>query len=356
MTLGSVILGLLILLVVAIDVLVTTLTVGGGGGPLTSRVSKGLWEVALRIHRQRSSHRLLLVTSWIIVTQTALLWFGLTWVGWVLLFSATESAVVKATTQQPAGIVERIYFVGYTLSTLGLGDYQPQGVVWQIATAVAAANGFFLVTLAIAYLLPVVSAATQKRQLAVYISSLGGTAEDILIRAWNGKDFGQFDQHLINLTSQITLQGESHLAYPILHYFHGIERSRVMVQSFVVLDEALTLLQYGVKEPHQLDPAAVGPLRRSNAAFIKTIRSAYIEAASENPPLPSLEPLRKEGIPTVSDQEFFAATKHLTLRRRLLLALIQNDGWTWDAVASMQTTNRATSLDDETLIDDVVLH
>lgn len=355
MTLGLVVLGLLFLLVVTVDVLLTTLTVGGGG-PLTSRVSKGLWEIALRIHRQHSNHRLLLMTGWIIVVGTPILWFILTWLGWVLLFNATEFAVVKSTTQQPAGIAERVYFVGYTISTLGLGDYKPQGLIWQYATAVASVSGFFLITLAIAYLLPVVAAATQRRQLAVYISSLGGTAEDILIRAWNGKDFGQFDQHLINLASQISLQGERHLTYPILHYFHSLERSRVIAQSFVVLDEALTLLKYGVKKPHQPDPASLGPVRRANTAFLKTVRSAYIKPASQNPPLPSLEQLRNTGIPTVSDREFFAATKHLTRRRRLLLALIQNDGWTWDVVVSMQTTNRATSLDDGTLVNDVVLH
>ncbi|MEQ9484433.1 MAG: hypothetical protein RIG27_19410 [Coleofasciculus sp. F4-SAH-05] len=48
-----------------------------------------------------------------------------------------------------------------------------EGAVWQIATAIASVNGFFLVTLAIAYLLPVVSAATQQRQLAVYLVGIG---------------------------------------------------------------------------------------------------------------------------------------------------------------------------------------
>ncbi|MFP4121119.1 ion channel [Coleofasciculus sp.] len=354
MSILLVISGLLILIVVSIDVLITTLTVGGGG-PLTSRISAWLWKIALTIHRWRSHHRLLVVTGWIVLVSVAVLWFVLTWMGWTLLFSADETAVVTPK-KLPATTLERIYFVGYTISTLGMGSYSPQGAVWQVATAIASVNGFFLVTLAIAYLLPVVSAATQQRQLAVYISALGGTADEILVRAWNGEDFGQFDQHLIALTPMLAQQGERHLTYPILHYFHSIERSRSIKLSLVALDEALTILEYGVKKSNQPDPAALGAARRASAAYLKTLKSAYLKPASQNPPLPSLERLRRQGIPTVSDRQFWDATKQVTKRRRLLLALIHNDGWVWDAIASSQTTNRATTLDDQTTIDKVILH
>ncbi len=153
----------------------------------------------------------------------------------------------------------------------------------------------------------------------------------------------------------LTQLGESHLTYPILHYFHSIERARSMPLSIVALDDALTLLQYGVKPDSRPDPAALGAIRRANAAFLKTLKSAYLEAANHDPPLPSLELLRVHGIPTVSESEFKQATKHITQRRRVLLALVRDDGWTWDAIASTQTTSRASSLDDHTIIDHVSL-
>lgn len=355
MSTALLILGILTILFVMLDVLITTLTVGGGG-PLTSRVSAGLWRIALQIHQQRSNHRLLLFTGWVILVTTALLWFTLILVGWVLIFNASDLTVVNASSKQPASMWERIYFVGYTLSTLGMGDYQPSGVVWQLATAAASANGFVMISLTISYLIPVVSAATQKRQLALYISSLGGTPDEIVARAWNGKDFGQLDQHLISLAAQLALQGEQHLTYPILHYFHSVERSKASVLSFVAFDEALTLLEYGVKPSARPDPAALRPVRRVNAAFLRTLTSAYIEPTSENPPPPPLHLLRALGIPTVSDREFWESIKHLTKRRRLLLALVQEDGWTWDSVSSSQTTSRGDGLDDHTLIDQRTLH
>lgn len=350
-----IILGIIILGYTTFDVLVTTLTVGGGG-PITSRISSGIWWLVLQIHHRKSNHRLLSITGLVLLAGIALAWYILTWVGWTFIFCAENSAVVNASSKIPADVWERIYFVGYNISTLGMGDYQAQGIVWQLITAISSATGFFLVTLSIAYLLPIVSAASEKRAVAIYISSLGGTADEILIRAWNGHDFGELSSHLSSLTPTLTQQGEKHLAYPVLHYFHSVERARSLALSLIALDEALTLLQYGIPEKYKPEPAVLGSARRASAAFLKTLKSAYLEPANYNPQFPSLELLRNKGIPTVSDEEFWENTKIITKRRRILLALAENDGWTWDAICSSLTTNRASSLDDETMIDDVMLH
>ncbi len=98
------------------------------------------------------------------------------------------------------------------------------------------------------------------------------------------------------------------------------------------------------------------PARRASAAFLKTLKSAYLEPDEFEPPLAPLNILRDEGIPTANDPNFLAATSQINKRRRLLLSLVKNDGWTWDAVASTQTTSRAASLDDNTTIDSRVLH
>ncbi|MEM7556025.1 MAG: potassium channel family protein [Cyanobacteria bacterium P01_A01_bin.84] len=349
------ILGLSILTVVTIDILVTTLTLGGGG-PITSRFTTWVWKLLIQIHRRHSNHRMLATVGWVLLVSITLIWYICTSIGWICLFNSATAAVINASSKEPADIWETIYFVGYTLSTLGMGDYQPQGIVWQMATVIASTNGFFLVTLSIAYLLPVVSAATEKRAFAVYISSLGGTADEILTASWNGKDFEDLSSHLSSITASLTQLGEQHLTYPILHYFHSVERSRSLALSLVALDEALTLLHYAIPPENQPNKATLNAARRGSAAFLKTLKSAYLESANIEPPLPKLELLRSEGIPTCSNEEFVTATKQVSQRRKLLLALVQNDGWTWNAIASSETTSRASNLDDETVIDDVVLH
>ncbi|MBD0269321.1 MAG: two pore domain potassium channel family protein [Cyanobacteria bacterium Co-bin8] len=346
MTAILVILGAAIILFVALDIVITTLTVGGAG-PLMKWIAGSMWWLALKIHHRRHNHTLLVTTGWTILVLMVVVWLLLTWVGWTLVFSAAETAVVNTDTSVPATLWERIYFTGFTIATLGIGDYKPQYPFWQISTAVAAANGFFFVTLGVAYLLPVSSAVAVKRGLALYISTLGGTGDEILSRSWNGQDFGQLDQHLINLVPMISQLGESHLTYPILYYFHSIDRSRSMPLSIAALDEALTLLQYGVLAEYRPDSMALDTMRRANAAFLNTLRAIYLNPNQDAPPLPSLDLLRSHGIPTVSDEEYHRAAKRLGQRRKLLLALLTNDGWSWDAIASSQTTNRTNHLDDE---------
>lgn len=40
-----------------------------------------LWKTALWIHHTQSNHRLVTIIGWVILISTALIWFGLAWVG-----------------------------------------------------------------------------------------------------------------------------------------------------------------------------------------------------------------------------------------------------------------------------------
>ena len=349
------ILGLIILVSISTDVLVTTVTLRGGGF-LTNRLSSWLWHSVTRMHRRHSSHRLLAAAGLFIVLGMAILWYLMTWVGWSLIFNSFENAIINSADKEPTSTLGRIYFSAYTLTTLGRGDYLPTNIIWHLFTALAAANGFFLVTLSITYLFSLISAVIQKRSLAVYISSLGGTPDEIVINAWTGKDFGNLDQHLISLTPAIVELSEQYLAYPVLHYFHTSERSRSLALSMAALDEAMSLLQYAVLPEHRPDAASLNTVRRASSAFLRTLRSDYIEPDKCEPKLMTLGLLRTEFIPVVSDREFQRATKHINRRRRLLLALVKNDGWNWDAISSSLTTSRAKHLDDFSIIDDLIAH
>lgn len=324
-------LGLSLIILTFADFLWTTLTLDGGGF-LTVRVAKGLWGVLLYRHRSSSSHRLLATAGLIIILTTITLWVTLVWLGWALVFNASDQAIVNAETAAPADVWDRIYFTGFTLFTLGVGDFRPQGPFWQILTAIAAANGFFLVTLAVTYLVPIMSAATQKRQLAIYIFSMGRTADEVILRAWNGRNFSSLEPHLVSLTPMLALHGQRHLTYPILHYFHSSRQHTAAAVSFAVLDEALTLLEFGVKPECQIDPLTLYVIRQTMQDFLETLGSAFISPTDELPPIPSLVKLRAQGVPTVSDETFQAALNDVAKRRQLLLALVRNDGWSWSDV------------------------
>jgi hypothetical protein len=201
-----------------------------------------------------------------------------------------------------------------------------------MATSVAAGSGFLLFGLALAYLVPVISAATQKRQIAVYITSLGRNPDDIILRAWNGQDTTALAPHLQSLTGMLALLGENHLTYPVLHYFHGAHRIRSAAASVAALDEALTILECGLQQGCSLDLPSLGAAREAITSYLDTLSPALILPAVDIPPSPSLENLRGMGVPVVSDSLFAAALAMVSERRRLLLALVLNEGWDWSAV------------------------
>ena len=123
-SLGWTALGAALLALTAFDLLKTVLTVRGGG-PVTGRANAWLWDAALALHARFDHHRALAAVGPALATLTLVAWLVGLWVGWTLVFCGAAEAVVAAKDQSPASLVERIYFAGYTLTTLGLGDFNP---------------------------------------------------------------------------------------------------------------------------------------------------------------------------------------------------------------------------------------
>lgn len=321
------ILGIGILLVTIYDVLWTTLRLTTGG-PITSWVTDGLWKMSVRLTR---SHRALATLGFLIVLLTVILWVLLIWVGWTLVLEMSPKAVLQAATGQPANLWERLYFAGATIVTVGNSEYQPDGPRWHLISMIAAANGLSMFTLIVTYLLPIVNAELERRRLAVYITTLGRTPHEILLRAWNGASFGKLPDHLVALTLPMLEVGQSHLAYPVLHCVHSSTRETALAPSVAVLDEAITLFA-GVCPEQRPDKCAFYPLRQAVAEFLSTLAEAHLEPKHEPPPPPSLDPLREAGIITVKDEEFRLALETLADRRRLLLGLVEEEAWCWEDV------------------------
>lgn len=316
--------GIGLILLVVFDVIWTTLRLAGAG-PLTSWVTDALWRLSLRF---TPTHRSLAIVGFGIVLFTVTLWLGLDWLGWTLVLSLDPGAVVASRGGPVPDFWERAFFAGSLLITLGNSDYRASGEGWQVITDVAAANGFTLVSLIITYLLPLVSGVRQRREMAVYISTLGRTPQDILLRAWNGSDFGRLPDHLVALTMPMISLGQGHLAYPVLHCFHSPDCEAAVAPSLAMLDESLTLFE-GIDPDLCPDPTAIYPLRGAIEQLLSTLEEAHVEPESVPPRPPSLEALRDAGIRTRSDEEIERAVATLSKRRRRLLGMVEDEGWKW---------------------------
>jgi hypothetical protein len=327
-------LGLALVATALVDVLSTTIAVNRGAGPVTGRLAHALWTRVLVRHRRRTSHQLIWYGGISVVLGTLATWLVLTVVGWVLVFAAGDGAVVHVADDAAASLADRAYFAGYSVFTLGNGDLRPNGAWAQLATTAAAASGLFLASLAVSYIIPVVAAAGEKRQVAGYISSIGESPDELLLGAWDGQSFGRLDDHLIALTPMVGLAGQRYLSYPTLHYFHSTERLGALAPSVAALDESMTMLAHGVAPEVRPDAVALRPARGAVLELLETLHRAFIEPAEQVPPVPSLARLRQAGIPTVTDAEFAEAVAGVEKRRRLLLALVEADGWVWEAVVA----------------------
>jgi hypothetical protein len=326
MATAAVIVGLALILLALVDVAWTTIAAGSGAGPLTARVADGLWRTALAVHRRRESHRLLAVAGVVIVFSVLAVWIAMIVVGWSLVFGVASGAVRDATTDVPADLVDRLYFVGYTVFTLGIGDFVPGDGVWQLATVVATGTGLVMVTLSITYLVPVASAAGGRRELAAYISALGSSPSEILRTGWNGTDFEGLDEHFVELTTRLTALRQQHLTYPIVHFFHTGNLVNSAPPNVANLAQALHLLAWGADPSVRMRASIVRPLERALDAFLDTLGPSRLPPAEPVEP-ESLEELRCIGVPTVAEAEYADAEEPTRRRRAAVAGLLVDDGW-----------------------------
>ena len=332
--LSTLLVGLLaaaILVVAAVDMLTTVVGVGSGRGPVTRYVSRALWSLFRQLHRLTGSQQVLSLGGPVILLAVITTWVVMTIAGWALAFGA-EGALqgLQETTSVPG--FGKVYFAAATVLGRGTPAYRPVGGAYQALEQVAGAMGVALFTLGIAYVIPVVNAAVQKRRVAAYISALGHTPRQVLERSWEDGDFGVLRLHLIALGPMINELAERHLAYPVLFYFHSIERHTAIGPSIAVLDETLSMLDCcapGV----QMKSSSVVPVRAAITEFLDTLYKAFIAAAETPLPRPDVPGLRELGIPMIDDDDVDEALEVLEGRRRLLKAMIEHDAWDWDEIS-----------------------
>jgi len=324
-------LGTAILVLVFLDALWTTLWVDSGAGPLTARLTTWSWTGYRRLVGKRNDRRLSLFGPFILILSLTV-WVALLWIGWALVFAGDERALIHAQDRTPADRSDRLYFVGYMIFTSGNGDFVPEGDGWQIAAALANATGMILITLSITYLLSVVSAVVSKRAFASQVTGLGSCAEAFVRSGWNGRDLRALDLPLGGIASSLAVLAQQYEAYPVLQYYHGAKAGRSPIVAVAVLDEALTLMRYGVAEAARPNPAVLQSARAAVASLLETMPNAFIEDSPSAPPPPPLEKLAQDGLPVASADEFAAHLATLSQRRRSLLGLLLNDGWVWSDI------------------------
>lgn len=332
MSTGQLLLGAALIALVMIDALRSTLSTQGGG-VVTRRMARIVNLVMLWLARVSGNRAPLAFSGTAAISVVALTWIAGLWLGWWLIFNAFPSAIVSSQTKLPADLPGQIYFVGFTLSTLGVGDLVPSGPVARVLTPVAAFNGLLMATLAITYAIPLVSGSVQKRHFAYTVSSMGEDPVSLVRRAWNGKSFSALESLLTDLSNELIQIAEQRMAYPILDNYQTRERGGALLLQAAVLDDALSLLRFGISEGQRPDPVVLDNVRSAIRHYLdRTAPDTGQETSAPQPP--DLAGLAGTGLELVPEAEFNSRIDSLARHRTRLKRALQREGWAWPAVAA----------------------
>ena len=322
--------GIVIILTVATDLLLTTIQ-SSGAGFISGPISAGLWKLLKNLAGHRPQSTLLSYSGFIIVFTLLLFWVGAMWGGYFLLYMADAGSVIHSQTKLPADIWEKVYFSGFAISTLGIGDFIPGNNLYRVITALNALNGLILITMAITYLLPVLSAVNFRRQLAGFIADMGESPVSILKNSWDGKHFKYLEPFLEDLHPMLLEHTQKHLAYPVIHYFHHRHLSYSAPVSVVRLDEALSIARNIFPTEALSNPMMVNSVQLALSDYFSTLNKSFIHPANQPPDFAYHEDLIRD----FSDVKFTMRRdfdKELYGRRKISMSLVKSDCWKWNNV------------------------
>ena len=219
--------GTVTIAVTAGDVFLTVLFPASGRGPLRRPLSKLTWRAFRAVAARLRGHRRRDVLSYsgpVLILVTITVWVVLLTVGWGLVFWPMLGSQINATgglTDTSFGAA--LYYSGYALTTLGLGDVTPATGLARFLTVFESAIGFATVSMVITYFLSVYSALTRRRtQAALLHHATGGTgrAADLLAAFSRVSDNPQLRGQLRDVGAFVQEVCETHRSYPVLRYFH----------------------------------------------------------------------------------------------------------------------------------------
>lgn len=313
--------GTLTVLAIILDIIWTTLWIDGGAGFITHRLSNMVWKMISKIPFGKE------LSGPITLMSVLLTWIALLWLGWTLVFASHPYSISSTLNDQPILWENFIYYAGYTIFTLGSGDYAPTSPFWQILTNLASGTGTLFLALGTSYILTIVGAVVDKRTFARGFFSMGASSDEILIDSWNGENFSEIDSSLASLAGELSGLAVRHKAYPLLHYYHTKERTEASALAIPIFDNLLSVLEYGIEEKAKPNPIVLKKARNAVEDYLATLEDAYITIPEEPLILPDLERLAKEKLPVIENEAFEMKMAVVKNRRRKLHGLLAEDMW-----------------------------
>ena len=348
--------GLIVVLVTLIDVYLTVLYPRTGNSVISLRLSKATWEVFRYLSRLPfvNSDRVLSYCGPTLLVAIASFWLCLFTLGFALMiWPALGNGIQASQGKTPTDFATALYYSGFTLTTLGVGDLVPKTNLWRLVTVLESAVGFSVFTATLTYLLSVYNALNRRNVFASSLYHRANGKADTADFLWRLKGYGKFEpasQEISTISHNLTFLLESHHDYPILHYFRFQKTYYALARiTFVSLD-VVTLIKTAlhpqtyeaiisssaVTELHNSGPYTLHKLADS---FLKENMTKAVSTSSKQAwrqwYFHAIETLEAHGVETVADVQK-GADNYVKMRTEWnaeVAAFAKYMDYDWDKIA-----------------------
>lgn len=312
------ILGIFLLLLVMYDFFFSTLS-GNGAGFISQRVGYAAHN-SMRYLVKKFGRRINSISGLVVNMMELIVWVIIVWAAVFLIYSSNPSAVINEE-GRIADVWERLYFTGYTLSTLGIGDFRPVTPLFEVLTSCFSFFGFIFFTSSMTYLISISSALIDKRTLTSTIHNLGQDPEAIVEKFLEMDSSFTYGQ-VLALQEMIDKHSAHYEAYPAVHFYSHPKAEYCLSINFTRLDEAVSImLSSGRGENIKKE---LGPIRASMTGFLTSLNDYFAKSLPK-----AQEPV--SSLP-FSYEINVGAKEEVQNRRKVLEGFLKSEGFTWKDV------------------------
>lgn len=315
----SLVIGYILLITVIYDFFFTTLSISGAGF-----ISRGVTLMSYKVLQffARIFGRSAYTYSGIIVNLSLFFtWVIVIWLGLFFLYSSNAEAITNSD-GRAANAIERLYFTGYVLSTLGMGNFYPSTATMEMISSIFSFFGFIFFTSSITYFLSVSSAVINQRTLARSIERLGKTPENIATKLLK-LDPAFAYQQFSNFQTMLDKHVANHQAYPVIHYYSHPQPSACIGINIVRLDEAISILLTSEKSNDIEEEIYI--LRKALSAYLTHLDKIYNGSLPKGENAVSSQPLNYK-ITGIDPAD-------LNNRRKILRGILRSEGFEWKDIS-----------------------
>ncbi len=328
--------GIVIYISIVADVVMTTLTMQGGGW-LTNRISRRIWNFTLWLSDYNGESKFLTHIGYLLLVFIILFWVAMLNMSFVLVLSFDTGSIINSSTKLPVDFWGKLYYAGFNLSTLGIGDYIASSNVWRLVSIIYSFTGLILITMSITYFLSVLGAVIKKRKLGILLKCLGKNPQEIVITACNPHMRDAIRHQLSTLSSELVEHSQNHRAYPIIHYFHDNKKENSIIVRLATVNEAVYIIKDLIKQDLYFESDLWNSLDTALNNYVDVVLEVSGMNYKKN--LPSNILLNKlkdlDMLCENIESKIEIISNKIQKRHAVLYQLVIEDGWEWqDALIS----------------------